>query len=1088
MLRAKVLLLLVVLIVMAGNAWAQEAGREATPAVVNPALRSALRQTMSLDGKWDFAVDPKRQGDKAGWYRPNVPLPNKMRIRVPGCWEAQGVGGRGKTSTMWPPEQANKPLRGSYVGTAWYKKRVAIPAAWRGREIWLKVGGVNAQGWFWANGTFLNHDKSYCGAYKYRVTDLVDADGNLVIAAKARNDVPSGKGLLNYIQRFGGLYRSVELDATPSLLVDYAYVEGDFDAKSASVHVTLRSTAARQEQVEVAVTIATLDGRRAGEADKAVTVEPGKTVQVVLKASLNPFRAWSPEHPNLYRADIVLKRRGKAVDGWAERFGVRKWEVRRGDFYLNNRKYFLRGYGDDAIYPLTLVSPASRKVHREHLRLARAFGFNYVRHHTHCELPEFFEAADEVGIMVQPELPYWGTGASAGAGWFRPREDLRELVTHYRRYVSLSTYCTGNEGRLGSPIDKQVYDLAKKLDPTRLFLHQDGGYNIPQNSDFGTGPANIWRPNTMPDGGRAWFAHEYLNLAVSRDPRIAAKYTGAQLPPLPKNLYRRDLRASGLNAEWGHKMLDSGHYLQRLWQKIGLETARLDTRCDGYSYWTIHNVDYASDQGLLDQFWGVKKSTPEFFRQFNGPTAVLAAHGRAPIGAAQRILAEGDTLKVDWWISHFGEAPLKQAALAWRVEADGRVLGRGRIAGIHGAVGAVKKVGAGSWIVRGVRKPTHARLIGGIEGTKIENSWGLWLFPRLRPRDGAGKGLAASAKVHDVLKSRYPGLAQVGTPEAAKAQVLITDRIDDGFFGALTAGKSVVLVGLIGPRPGVRPGWWAIGHGGGQTGIAVADHAAFGDFPHQGYLNHLFFRLVNRTVICHEAAYRNTEKLMVNRGPKGYLAHVFEAKAGKGKLLACGLNVLNNNIEAVHLLDQFIRYARSARFEPRGKFDPRRPRKRWEILRSLSTEPPPPTPDIQISEIKALKAVSGWGRPVMNRSVVGKALRVAGKVWPKGVGVHAKSELVYSCKPNYARFVAKVGLDEEVRGRRTKLDFAVYADDTEIARSPVLSWDFLTFWHINAAIPKGTKRISLVVGDGGDGGWDHADWVNAGFVLVKKKR
>ncbi|MFH1731964.1 MAG: sugar-binding domain-containing protein [Planctomycetota bacterium] len=930
------LLLLAVLLGPALGALAQEAGREATPAVVNPALRSELRQTMSLDGEWDFAVDPKKQGDQDGWHRPDVALPNKMRIRVPGCWEAQGVGGRGKTSVMWPPEQANKPLRGSYVGAAWYKKRVAIPAAWRGREIWLKVGGVNAQGWFWANGTFLNHDKSYCGAYKYRVTDLVDADGNLVIAAKARNDVPSGKGLLNYVQRFGGLYRSVELDATPSLLVDYAYVEGDFGAESASVHVTLRSTAPGPEQVAVAVTIATFDGRPAGDASKTVAVPAGKTVEVVLETKLDPFRAWSPEHPNLYRADIVLRRDGKAVDGWVERFGVRKWEVRGGDFYLNNHRHLVRGYGDDAIYPLTLVSPASRDEHRKHLRLARAFGFNYVRHHTHCELPEFFEAADEVGMMVQPELPYWGAGAPAGQGWFRPKEDLRELVTHYRRYVSLSTYCTGNEGHLGSPVDRQVYALARKLDPTRLFLHQDGGYNIPGNSDFGTGPANIWRANTIPDGGRAWFAHEYLNLAVSRDPRLGPKYTGAQLPPLAMAEHLNELKASGLDAKWGDRLLDSGHCLQRLWQKIGLETARLDTRCDGYSYWTIVDVDYAADQGLLDQFWGVKKATAEFFRQFNGPTAVLAAHGQAPIGADRRILADGDTLNVDWWISHFGEAPLKQAALTWRMEADGRALGRGRIENIDAAIGDVRKVGVGSWIVKDIRKPVHARLIGGIEGTKVENSWDLWLFPRLLPREGAGKGLAASGKVHDVLKSRYPGLARVGAPEAGKAQVLITDRMDGAFFDALAGGKSVVLVGLPGPRPGLHPGWWLIGHGGEQTGIAVADHPAFGDFPHQGYLNHLFFRLVNNTVKCRDEAYRGVEKLMVNRGPQGCLAHVFQAKAGKGKLFASGLNLLNGNTEAAYLLDQFIRYARSDRFQPRAEFGAKSAWKHWQMMRDLN--------------------------------------------------------------------------------------------------------------------------------------------------------
>jgi len=923
----KLLSVLAVLLVSVAGGLAREQGRQATPAVVNPVLRSNLRQTMILDGEWDFAVDPHQQGDEEGWYRPGVALPDKMTIQVPGCWEAQGVGGPGNSVSV-TPEQRNRQLRGSYVGTAWYRKQVKIPPEWRGKEIWLKFGGVHAQGWFWANGTFLNHDKSYCGAYKYRVTDLVDADGNLVIAAKVRNDVPSGKGLFGWIHRFGGLYRGVELDATPSVFVDNAYAQGDVEAKSASVHVTLRSTDAMEKQVEVALTVATLDGRRAGEVSQDVTVPAGKTVEVVLTTPLTPFNPWSPEHPNLYRADIVLKRDGKAGDGWAERFGVRKWEVRGGEFYLNNRKHFVRGFGDDWVYPLTISSPPSRDYHRRHFELARAYGFNYTRLHTHCEIPEYFEAADEMGIMVQPELPYYGARPSAAApGWFRPRQDMRELVTHYRRYVSLSTYCTGNEGHLGAPIDKELYALAKDLDPTRLFLHQDGGHNTPENSDFCTGPIVIWKPDSTtgllggrsrPGGTRAWFAHEYLNLAVAFDPRLARQYTGVQLPPVPVAPFKKELAEAGLNEEWGYDLIDSGHYLQRLWQKIGLESARLDPACDGYIYWTMVNVGYYGDQGLLDEFWNVKKTTPEFLSQFNGPTAILATHGQEPMGADQRILAEGDTLQVDWWISHFDEAPLENATLAWRVETDGRVRGRGRIEGVDAAVGDVKQVGAGSLAIEDVEKPVKARLIAGLENTAVENSWDLWLFPRLGPRKDAGKGLAASGNVYSILKSRYPGLAPADEPEAGDAAVLITSRLNPAAIKALGEGRSVLLVSLQGPSPGLAPGWWWMS---GQAGTAIADHPAFGDFPHDGYLSHIFFRLLKNTAPCRDQQYRGVEKLMVTCGKDGYLAHVFQARAAKGRLLACGLDVLSERTEAAWLLDQFIRYARSPGFDPRGQYN-----------------------------------------------------------------------------------------------------------------------------------------------------------------------
>src|SRR6476620_9530825 len=60
--------LLVAVCLRPASGWAQE--REATSAVVNPALRSALRQTLSLDGEWEFAIDPSAAGEQQKWFRP----------------------------------------------------------------------------------------------------------------------------------------------------------------------------------------------------------------------------------------------------------------------------------------------------------------------------------------------------------------------------------------------------------------------------------------------------------------------------------------------------------------------------------------------------------------------------------------------------------------------------------------------------------------------------------------------------------------------------------------------------------------------------------------------------------------------------------------------------------------------------------------------------------------------------------------------------------------------------------------------------------------------------------------------------------
>jgi hypothetical protein len=896
------------------SAGAQE--REATPAVVNPVLRSPLRPILSLDGPWEFVTDPAGVGEEQQWFKPDHGLPDKIAITVPGCWEAQGVGGPGN-STSVAPERSIRPLREAYVGTAWYRKETTVPKGWISKELWVKIGGVDAQGWFWVNGTYLGHNDCYCGTYKYRITDLAKAGEKVVIVAKVRNDVPSRKGLMGWIQRFGGLYRSVELEATPARFIDDAYVLGSFDERSCTVHVKLRALdtgAVPDRRAEVDVKITTLDGAPAGAASVVGLVNAGSTTNIAASISLFPFRAWSPEAPNLYRADIVLKVDGKSVDGWVERFGVRKWEVRGGDFYLNNGKYFVRGYGDDFIYPLTIASPASRETHRQHLQLARSYGFAYVRHHTHCEVPEFYEAADEMGIMVQPEMPYYGSTPSAGPKeYFKPKEDLAELYTHYRRYVSLATYCTGNEGHLGSPIDREIYQLAKQLDPTRLVLHQDGGANHKDNADFHQGPVSPWKPGTQ-DASWPFTAHEYLNLATQEDPRLAPKYTGAVLPPVKPDDFRAELARAGLSWEWGTATLDAGNQLQRIYQKRGLEQARRDPACDGYIYWTIVDVGSPAAQGLFNQFWEPKASTAEYFREFNSPTAVLAT-----FSPPERILRSGDALNVEWWISSFGAKPLHGQALDWRLEQDGKVLIDGKLSSVDADAGEVKAIGNSQIKMPVLAKPARLRLVVELPGMAVRNTWNLWVSPRSPMETDAGKGIGASPRVYGLLKARFPGLAEVTTLANPAPALLLTEHLDSVATNALGQGKAVLLLSLPGPQPGIGLGWWALSK---QAGTAIAPHhPAFGAFPHEGYMDELWFRLVGRTVRLPDEALRQVEPLMVGCGSAGYLLHVFQAKAGRGRLLASGLRLLGTVPEAEFLLAQFIRYARSPQFQPQGTLD-----------------------------------------------------------------------------------------------------------------------------------------------------------------------
>lgn len=900
------------------DAWG---GRKSLPAVVNPAMRSPLQNVLSLRGEWEFVtrgVAPSRHPGWQAFYA--KPWPGSRKIGVPGCWEAQGVGEPGMGDSWdckW--DHCAKPLRNIYSGEAWYRKTMDIPAAWQGKRLWLKIGGVRSQGWFWVNGKTVAWVDNYCGTYKYDITDLVEPGKPAVVVAAVNNTLPSRKGLFSSTHRFGGLYRDVELEATPDTRIDDAWVRGDFDKQAAEVHAVIAYATIALKNPVLRVTLKTDDGKSAGSGSQAVVFPPGKVgVEVVCRVALAPFVAWSPESPALYVAELTLCDGDTPIHGWIERFGVRKIEVRGDRFFLNDKPFFVRGFGDDFVYPLTLASPASREEHRKHLEVARRAGFNYVRLHTHCELPEYFEAADEVGIMIQPELPYYGDYPTEAFA-FDPMGDLAELHQHYRRYVSLTTYCTGNEGLLGRPLDKEIYKLAKRLDPDRLMLHQDGTFNTRENSDFRNGPITVWQPGSFKCDA-PFVAHEYLNLSVKQDPRLAPRFSGVMLPPVPLETRDQWLASAGLNRRWGDACQDAAHGLQRHYQKRGLEAARMDPACDGYDFWTIVDVvvkqgNTYSAQGFLNAFWEPKPNgfQPEEFRLFNAPTVLLLK-----TETETRIAASGDRVRADFWISHFGDRSLKQARLTWVLRAGKTVLVQGVCEAGDVELGTVRSLNQADLAIPELQRPVHAVLEASLADGVVRNQWDFWLFPKRTPL--RGEGIAVSKPLMPALKPLYSGLVAADEPEAAKADLLISFIGSADVAPALAKGRSVILINQPTGKPNVSLGWWSMGE---QVGTAFARHAALGEFPHEGYLSPLAFRILKTGLKLPKLpGLRCEEMFAVGEGLGGYFLYAAEARIRQARvLMTFGLDLLSGYPEGTCLLDGLIQYARSDAFNPQGQIE-----------------------------------------------------------------------------------------------------------------------------------------------------------------------
>ena len=158
----------------------------------------------------------------------------------------------------------------------------------------------------------------------------------------------------------------------------------------------------------------------------------------------------------------------------------------------------------------------------------------------------------------------------------------------------------------------------------------------------------------------------------------------------------------------------------------------------------------------------------------------------------------------------------------------------------------------------------------------------------------------------------------------------------------------------------------------------------------------------------------------------------------------------------------------------------------WAGEQRLTVPAAPPTSPAWASDLRWAAEKNGYGpveRDMSNGGIPagdGKPLTVNGVVYPKGLGAHAPSEIVFYLGGRCTTFAADVGVDDEreATNKQGSATFEVYADGAKVASTGVRTWQ-------DPAVPLsaglgGAQYLRLVVTDGGDGNaYDRSDWAAA---------
>ena len=179
--------------------------------------------------------------------------------------------------------------------------------------------------------------------------------------------------------------------------------------------------------------------------------------------------SWDEENGNLYELSVSVNGEGRTVQ-----FGIRRFTADDIGFCLNGRHLFLRGQTDFSVYPDTSCAPMDRESWRKKFLSYREYGVNFVRFQSYCPPEEAFSAADELGMLLMPELSLAGPEDIFSDESARQycRSELLTILRDYGSHPSFVMLCLGDRLRFSQEsleYASELLSLARSIDPTRLY-------------------------------------------------------------------------------------------------------------------------------------------------------------------------------------------------------------------------------------------------------------------------------------------------------------------------------------------------------------------------------------------------------------------------------------------------------------------------------------------------------------------------------------------------------------------------------------------------------------------------------------------
>lgn len=894
------------------------------------------RKIIDLTGEWGFKLDSTNIGKQEKWFSQTL----DEKVKLPGTTDENQKGYKNSY------EDVGKLSRKYYYeGKAWYQRTVEIPADWQGKTIQLFLERTKATE-VWVDQQSFPLQLNLETPHSYDLsTALAPGNHTLTICVDNTKElfpVGGSHALAEHTQtNWNGIIGKLELQAIDKVNIKSAKLYPDIHAKTVKIVFQIENPASEQLTGKIRCVATGFNGNSHNAKPQTFEFSSDKSeIEVTGLYAMGDFAKWDEFTPNLYKLSAVMSATSQTntyKDKIEDSFGMVEFKAQGTQFVVNGKVTFLRGKHDGCVFPLTSYPPMTKEAWIRHMQISKEYGINHFRFHSWTPPKAAFEAADIVGIYMQPELPFWGSYDANNQTHFNFQKHEGELMSdNYGNHPSFVMLTLGNE--LGGDRNEmaRMVNLLRQYDNRKLYAQGSNAYYWdpqPQTGDDffvsmrskklekntendmrgsfafadspGGGIINSLFPGTEYNFSSApkycsvpAIGHETGQYQSMPNYEEMSKYTGV-LEARNFEVFKRRMIAANLFPYWKELYMASGK-LQTLCYKADNEIA---LRTPGFAGFQVLDLQDFPGQGtalvgILDAFMDSKGFvTPEVWKQ---SCAAQTIQAKMP----KFVWQTNEEFHADLIAINYGASDMANDAIIWSLaDETGAVFSEGKTSQATFKQGGITTAGTISLSLLKITQPQQLTLSISTQ-SGVKNQYNIWIYPTIEKIDKPKEIVISSGLDNKTLTELRQGKKVLLIPDSAS---IAQNSVGGLFISDFWCYPMFKWSNPISP---------------GTLGLLIKnEHPVFSNFPTSEYTDWQWWSIIKKShpimIDATDASYRPIIQVVDNFERCSKLGLMFEFNVGKGKLFVCSADLSDkNDIVAQTLLKSTLAYMQSDKFAP----------------------------------------------------------------------------------------------------------------------------------------------------------------------------